>query len=236
MAASSNASKILCKALNSARGANILDSEDSDQLQNLIIDYFSTPSAENGDEVSDEDDCEGENELVNSEESTCDEGGSDSESDDAPLVNTQVSLGDVDVANCAQFNSDQDYLRVVNFDCKCKIRSAWDGRGTQSTSTSSECAASDLSTSKKGCISQFATHEVLSKRMEMAEMTEGTFSCICLCKSLSFSSHFLLSFSTLFLSVSLCVCVTVLYLSVCFALTLAFSVINIHIPFFKLFI
>jgi len=228
MAASSNASKILCKALNSARGANILDSEDSDQLQNLIIDYFSTPSAENGDEVSDEDDCEGENELVNS--------GSDSESDDAPLVDTQVSLVDVDVADCAQFNSDQDYLRVVNFDCKCKIRSAWDGRGTQSTSTSSECAASDLSTSKKGCISQFATHEVLSKRMEMAEMTEGTFSCICLCKSLSFSSHFLLSFSTLFLSVSLCVCVTVLYLSVCFALTLAFSVINIHIPFFKLFI
>ena len=68
MAASSNASKILCKARNSARVANILDSEDSDQLQNLIIDYFSTPSAENGDEVSDEDDCEGENELVNSED------------------------------------------------------------------------------------------------------------------------------------------------------------------------
>ena len=38
MAASSNASKIRCKALNSARGTNILDSEDSDQLQNLIID------------------------------------------------------------------------------------------------------------------------------------------------------------------------------------------------------
>jgi len=212
MGASSNASKILCKALNSARGANILDSEDSDQLQNLIIDYFSTPSAENGDEVSDEDDCESENELVNS--------GSDSESDDAPLVDTQVSLVDVDVADCAQFNSDQDYLRVVDFDCKCKIRSAWDGRGTQSTSTSSECAASDLSTSKKGCISQFATHEVLSKRMEMAEMTEGTFSCICLCKSLSFSSHFLLFLHSLsplsfslspFVYVSLyCTCLSVL--------------------------
>ena len=155
MAASSNASKILCKALNSARGANILDSEDSDQLQNLIIDYFSTPSAENGDEVSDEDDCEGENELVNS--------GSDSESDDAPLVDTQVSLVDDDVADCAQFNSDQDYLRVVNFDCKCKIRSAWGGRVTQSTSMISECAASDLTTttSKTGFISQFATYEML---------------------------------------------------------------------------
>ena len=98
MATSDVRAKRLTTALNSARGANILDQNDADDVEALIINYCATPATDEVGDNVEEDENEDEDESVDTrdtphsthEDNDDAEESSDSNSDDEGLVDTCV--------------------------------------------------------------------------------------------------------------------------------------------------
>ena len=110
MAASTNREKCITRALNSANGANILDGEDSDDIQDLICEYF----LEETDIGAGEDDDSGEETEFDDNK-----GESDEEGDHEGGLLVVVPEVDHVCSNFETLNRDTDLAKVQAFDCKC---------------------------------------------------------------------------------------------------------------------
>ena len=119
MATASDRAKILAKAFNSAREANILDETDSDDIGALITDYFATPSSSASDDAAvehvgsddegTEDDCSiQEDHSRNIDSNTDDNANSESESDDDDLVVTVIPDIAIDVHDNVGVSADTE--------------------------------------------------------------------------------------------------------------------------------
>jgi hypothetical protein len=152
-----------CKALNSKINANINDADDSESLEELIREYFSTPAAEDDHSSEEESEGEGEScaELTEGEEEMISESddsqsdvGSDSESDQPLVEDCGINSETADISE----HPDEEMRKVEGFDCRCKMKKV----------TVPESG-------KKGCIAQFSDAEVLARRLDMKEFTEGKY-------------------------------------------------------------
>ena len=164
MASSSVNEALLVKALNSAKSANILDQGDTENIAELINEYFTNICQDDtsSDEAEDEDDDDKqleENDTADSHTDSGSDSDSEIESDDEPL--TEVIPFSNDEANdCDSIHVDAEKVRVQNFDCKCKIKS----------SSVDSCSSVNRHV---GCIAQFSEDDILARRLDMKEFTEG---------------------------------------------------------------
>ena len=167
MASSESRANRLMKAFNSARGANILDEGNPEEIQALVHKYFTAPDADDAAENSDEEDSEDDN---NERRDGCtafdfERDGSehdDSDSADENLVDASAPNVNIDIQDCAVLNPDSEMLKVQNLDCKCKLKTA-DSK-TESSSTSSRSST----VRQQACVSQFPDEEILARRLNLS--------------------------------------------------------------------
>ena len=160
MASSSVNEALLVKALNSAKSANILDQGDTENIAELINEYFTNICQDDtsSDEAEDEDDDDKqleENDIADSHSDS----DSEIESDDE-LLTEVIPFSNDEANDCDSIHVDAEKVRVQNFDCKCKIKS----------SSVDSCSSVNRHV---GCIAQFSEDDILARRLDMKEFTEG---------------------------------------------------------------
>lgn len=169
MASLADVEKKIAEALNkAAKCANILHSDTTDDVHHLIMDYFQPEhqTVQGNSEEEDETDDDTTNSI--GEQATEDSELSDADNfdDDNGLVTVDVPSVEVDLHSGVSV-SDTDRLKIMNFMCKCKIKSGAVG--------AMQCDAESMQLKSK-CIAQFCVNEVLARRQNMAEFDEGKLS------------------------------------------------------------
>ena len=76
---------------------------------------------------------------------------------------------------------DAERVKVESFDCKCQNRHVAGVSCIENAETDSGSTHEELKQTKRGCIAQFTVGEILAKRMDMAELTEGKLLCFIKC-------------------------------------------------------
>lgn len=154
--------------------ANIADPN----IEALVLGYFIEGDDENMDSEGDDDlsvhdqqhqletDSEhvlqGDADMIETEECS-DLSESDSSDEDIPLVDVAPSVVERDLCDGATITVDSETLAVLKFSCKCKTKcvdTADPNRPTTSYSTSK-------------CLRQFTVEEIVARKLEMAEFSEG---------------------------------------------------------------
>ena len=164
--------KKIAEALSrSAHDANIFNNEDRRELEELINDYFVGDSDKEKESVDANDVC-----VETSVRNTCqpsetDELDTDSE-EETPLVEATAPKTDIDINDETSLTAKSEHLKVEVFDCT---------KSATFTPSSSDTSSTSGQATKTGCIGQFTSEEILARRLNMTQFSEGK----CIIPSLS---------------------------------------------------